>query len=176
MSGWLTNLRDRRANEQERRSARMAVLAVLLATVVLLTLTHSTSPIGRPQTANVSPPAANIWAPGAQRLPFNRSALRVGKKFLSGYLAYSYGRASAAVIDDASGGLLASLETARSRASLAMRARQPRILALTPTTTSTGQVEIIASVTDGGIVHYTLDLSIGREHGRLVVTGLDGKS
>jgi hypothetical protein len=167
-SAWMRRQRDRPIAEHERHTA-MAAIIVLLATVaVLLTLTQPASQASRPARGDRS--ARTI--PGAVLERDNREASGVAKRFLTGYLSYTYGRSPVGRIADASRPLTASLQAHPPTVSPAVRARHPRIVSLQPSIAG-GGLMVTATVNDGGIVDFRVGVLVARAHGRLLVTGLE---
>jgi hypothetical protein len=166
--------RDRPIAEHERRTAIAAVLALLAAVTVLFTLTQPAT-----QTSHTAP----VFSRVAQTKPDGTveahtlttpEAERAARGFLAGYLAYTYGRAPASQITDASRSLIDSLEADPPRVPPAARARRPRVLSLHPTIAPAGEITTTAVVTDGGLIDYQIGLRLTSEHGLLLVTGLEG--
>jgi hypothetical protein len=183
MSGWLIGLRDRPIADHERRQAFIASTVVLAITVGLLALTtpatSTTTHAGqrvlaaRPSVGKSPVPPPSIAGDG----PFtpglvSQSVERVARRFLTGYLAYLYGRGSVAGIRGASASLQHSLAVHPPRVSLDMRARYPHVISLAPTTAPATVVGVSALVSDGGVADYTIDLLVSRDGGRLLVTGI----
>jgi hypothetical protein len=166
----LASLRDRPVAEDERRAAVVAVLAFLLAAALVLGVTHraSRAPALRPALTHTA--TANIAHPP---LATTRSALEVARGFLSGYLAYAYGRTPAAAVPDAGPALIGSLEHHPPRVTVARQARLPRIGQLDVTLAQSGQPVVNAVLNDGGIVNYTVSLLLAGRRGRLLVTALE---
>jgi hypothetical protein len=149
----------------------MVAIIVLLATVaVLFTLTQPASQASRPASRDRK---ARTSRAGAVLERDNRDVGRVAKRFLAGYLSYTYGRSPADRIADASRSLTASLQAHPPTVSPAVRARHPRIVSLQPSVAGGGLV-VTATVNDGGIVDYRVGVLLAREHGRLLVIGLEG--
>jgi hypothetical protein len=169
---WMRQQRDRPIAEHERRTAMAAVVVLLTAVAVLLTLTQPAS-----QASDSAGRSARITTGAAvqRNAPaFTPEVERVAQRFLAGYLAYTYGQAPASRITDATRSLIASLEAHPPRVPPAARARRPRIVSLRPATAPTGEITLTAVVNDGGLVDYQVGLLLTSEHGRLLVTGLDG--
>jgi hypothetical protein len=163
--------RDRPIAEHERRTAMVAIIALLATVAVLLTLTQPASQASRPASRDRS--ARTI--PSASLEHDRREASRVAKRFLAGYLSYTYGRSPADRIADASRSLIASLRAHPPTVSPAVRARHPRTVSLQPTVLRPGGgLVVAATVNDGGIVDYRVGVLLAREHGQLLVTGLVG--
>jgi hypothetical protein len=178
MTGWFTALRDRPIAEQERHTALAATAAVLITTTVLFALTRPAThaATGR-ATAKVSATSATVGpdlAPEARRRgALSREAAATSRAFLAGYLAYTYSGAPAGRITDAARSLIASLQAHPPRVSPAMRASRPRVLELHITPASSGQLGVSAVVNAGGLIDYTIGLTLAREDGRLLVTALE---
>jgi hypothetical protein len=180
MTGWLTALRDRPIAEQERHIALAATAAVLIAATVLLALTRPTTPAATARaadkastttTATVDPgPLAPATSPG--NAP-SAEAVAVSRSFLTGYLAYAYGSAPASQIADAARSLIASLEAHPPRVTSAMHASRPRVLEVHATPEPSGQLGMSAVVNDGGVIDYTLGLTLAPQDGRLLVTAVE---
>lgn len=172
IAGWMRSQRDRPIAEHERRAA-MAVVVVLLGTVALLfTLTQPAS-----QARQVTQPIDRIatGAPAASDpSALTPEARQTAERFLAGYLGYAYGHTTASQIKDASQSLIRSLESQPPRVPPAARARRPRVISLRATAAPAGEVTLNATVNDGGLIDYTVGLTLTRESGRLLVTGLDG--
>jgi hypothetical protein len=168
-AAWIRRQRDRPTPEQDRGAALAAVIASLVAAVLLFAVARPASHVGRASVGIRSWPA-----PAVQRGTATRAALRASRAFLTGYLAYVYGQAPVSVIGESTRALIVALEASPPRPSPATRARRARILTLTSTVSRAGRVAVSATVTDGGIVYYTLGLLLARDHGRVLVAGLEG--
>jgi hypothetical protein len=177
MTGWFTALRDRPIAEQERRTALVATAAVLIAAALLFVLTRPIAPAATAgaastnTTATADPPQPTPeTSPGAA---LSAEAVTVSRAFLAGYLAYTYGSAPASRITDAARSLIASLEAHPPRVSPAMRGSRPHVLDLHVTPASSGQLAVRAVVNAGGLIDYTLGLTLAPQGGRLLVTGVE---
>jgi hypothetical protein len=168
----LAPIRHRPSGERERRTATTAVLAAIITAALALALTR-----GEPSAPAATHPSSTP-APAAPREPAQapdlseRSAVEVARRFLAGYLAYAYGRASAARVPDAAGALIASLERHPPRVTVGRQARLPRVEQLIVTLAQSGQPAVTAVLNDGGIVDYTVELVLARPHGRLIIGAL----
>lgn len=171
---WIRQQRDRPIAEHERRTAMAAVVVLLAAVAVLFTLTQPASQASR--AAQVSTRAATTPAATVEHhtLALTSEAEQTARRFLAGYLAYTYGQAPASRITDATRSLIAFLQAHPPRVPPAARARRPRIVSLRPATAPTGEITLTAVVNDGGLIDYPIGLLLASEHGRLLVTGLDG--
>lgn len=175
IAGWMRSQRERPIAEHERRAAMLAVAVLLGAVALLLTLTQPASQARRateqiehdvPATAPADQPVGAIAT----------QARKNAEGFLAGYLGYAYGHTPARQIEDASPSLIRSLESEPVRVSPVARARRPRVLALhlTVTQNTNGEVRATAVVNDGGLIDYTIGLTLAPNNGRLLVTGLEG--
>jgi hypothetical protein len=161
----LASLRDRPVSADERRTAVLAVLAVLISAVALLDVTHDPSP------RRAQPHGAASAAPPAPPPPATASeALSVAHTFLSGYLAYAYRGAPAGNVSDATHALMASLADHPPRMT-SLHEGVPRVIELH----LSGPFAVTAVLNDGGIVNYTLGLALTRPDGRLVVARLESE-
>jgi hypothetical protein len=172
IAGWMRSQRDRPIAEHERRAA-MAVVVVLLGAVALLfTITQPASQ-ARQATRRIDRLATTIPTasdPGVLALQARETA----ERFLAGYLGYAYGHTTASRIEDASRSLIASLASQPPRVPPAARARRARVISLRATAAPAGEVALSATVNDGGLIDYTVGLTLTRQGGRLLVTGLEG--
>ncbi|MFZ2050410.1 MAG: hypothetical protein WAU69_05700 [Solirubrobacteraceae bacterium] len=171
-AGWMRSQRDRPIAEHERRAA-MAVVVVLLGAVALLfTITQPVSQARRVtqriEQATPGSPAAS--GPSA----LTPEARETAERFLAGYLGYAYGHNPASQIKGANRSLIRSLESQPPRVPPATRARHQRVISLRPTAAPAGEVAVSATVNDGGLIDYPVELILARERGRLLVIGLDG--
>jgi hypothetical protein len=177
MSRWLTSLRDRPIAEQERRTALVATAAVLIAAALLFVLTRPIAPAATTGAASTNTTATSDRVQPAQErssdVTPSPEASTVSRAFLADYLAYAYGSAPASRIADATRPLIFSLETHPPRVSPAMRASRPRVLELHVTPTSSGQLVVRVVVNSGGLIDYTLGLTLAPNGGRLLVTGVE---
>lgn len=179
MTGWLTALRDRPIAEQERHTALAATAAVLIAAALLFALTSPAAPVTPARSAtkasatvatvDPSPRAPETSSRGA----LSREVVSESRAFLAGYLAYVYRGGPTGRITDAARSLIASLEAHPPRVSPAMRASRPRVLELHVTPASSGQLGVRAVVNAGGLIDYTLGLTLASQGGRLLVTGVE---
>ena len=171
-AGWMRAQRDRPIAEHERRAA-MAVVVVLLGAVALLfTITQPASQ-ARQATRRIDRITTGIPAasdPGV----LTPEARETAELFLAGYLGYAYGHTTPSKIKDASPSLIGSLESQPPRVPPAASARHPRVISLRATAAPAGEVAVSAMVNDGGLIDYTIGLTLTRQSGRLLVTGLDG--
>jgi hypothetical protein len=171
-AGWMCQQRDRPIAEHERRTAMAAVVVILAAVAVLLTLTQPASQARyRARSTPLNPP------PGAAERHSSASeneAKRTAERFLAGYLGYVYGRTPAGQIEGATPALIRSLQAYTPRVPPAARARHPRVLSLHPAAGSAGEVAVSAVINDGELIDYSVGLVLASEGGRLLVTGVEG--
>jgi hypothetical protein len=154
----------------------MAATAVLLTAVaLLLTSSRPESPANRPRRQG----AATIDTTAVLRSSSGgllREATQVTGRFITSYLAYTHGHGSAAQITGADHSLAHSLRsTPLSPIPPGERARHPRIVSLEPATTVAGRLVVAAIVSDGGLIDYTLTLTLQRDRDQLLVTSVDGE-
>lgn len=173
-AAWMRQQRDRPIAEHERRTAMAAIVVLLAAVAVLFTLTQPASQASRAAQGF----SRKVTTPGGGVERHNPAlaaeAEQAARRFLAGYLAYAYGQAPASWITDASRSLIASLQSHPPRVPPAARARRPRIVSLRPAAAPTGEIAVSVVVNDGGLIDYQVGLLLASEHGRLLVTGLDG--
>ncbi len=172
MTSRFTALRDRPIPDDQRRAALTASTALLVIATVLLALTRPTPHApARTALSRVSTAAApSTLAPSAT---LSLEAVAVGRAFLAGYLAYSYGRAPARGIVDATRPLIRSLEAHPPRQTPGMRTSGPRVLELHTAPAGPGMLSVRALVNDGGLIDYTLGLVLQAHGGRLLVSALE---
>jgi hypothetical protein len=175
---WVRQQRDRPLAEHERRTALVATAVVLIAAALLFANTRPLAS-GTPARAAVkttTPTAPDPRQPtpeptaGGELSPIAGQASRA---FLAGYLAYTSGRAPASRIADATGALLTALEAHPPRVSPAMRSEHPRAVELHAAPAPSGEIGVSAVVNSGGLIDYTLGLTLAQHGGRLLVTGLE---
>lgn len=173
-AAWMRRQRDRPIADHERRTAMAAVVVILGAVTVLLTLTQPTGQaLYQPRSTPLSPPpVAAVSHTSAPALEAKQTA----ERFLAGYLGYVYGHTPAVQIEDATPGLIRSLQAHPPRVPPAAQARRPRVLSLhlAAAAGSAGEVTLSAVVNDGGLIDYSVALVLASEGGRLLVTGLEG--
>lgn len=172
---WIGRQRDRPIADHERHTAIGAVIVLLATVAALLTLNQPAS-----QASHAAhPPSHGRQVTPSTTAQLDTSALttearRVARRFLTGYLAYTYGQAHASQITDANLSLIRSLPPRPPRVPPAARARHPRVISLQPAISPGGQLGVRATVNDGGLIDYSIDLALGSQDGRLVVVSLDG--
>jgi len=172
IAAWMRRQSDRPIAEHERHIAIVAVTVLLCAVAVLLTLAQPASQASKSIGGQNTQTHQTIVE--RHTLAFAPDAQRVTRRFLAGYLAYTYGRAPASQITGASPSLIRSLQAHPPRVPPAARARHPRILSLHPTTSPEGRFGVSATVNDGELIDYQISVLLTPERGRLTVAGLDG--
>jgi hypothetical protein len=170
MTGWLTALRDRPIPERQRHNALAVTTVLLVAATVLLTLTRPTQHTpARPHRAQATIAAGVRSATDAP----SPEAIAAARGFLTGYLAYTYGRAPATEITHATHALARSLQAHPPRMTPGMRASRPHVLELHTTTIGPTVLSVRALVNDGGLVNYSVGLLLEAYDGRLLVSALE---
>jgi hypothetical protein len=96
-------------------------------------------------------------------------ASRSARRFLAGYLPYSYGRRSARRVEGASAALMRRLASERPRVPAAIRRRQPRLLLVQSAGVGLTRADMLALVTDG-TGRYTVALELERTMAGWIVT------
>jgi hypothetical protein len=149
-----------------RRAPAWLMFAVGILVAGALTLHHASGShaekrtLGRPHSVATASASDEV------------EARAVAGRFLSGYLAYTCGRGSASGIRDAARQLIDSLEAHPPRISPALAGRSPRVVEIVLRGPVAGAITANATVKDGAVIDYGLDLVIGRESGRLLVTAV----
>lgn len=161
MSTWAAHRLKRPLAEREQRAAFLiATAAVVVATLVLATGSAPHSSSARRDPAGSTPSKA--LAPSGP-------VVTVARRFLDGYLGYLYGHAPAHAVRDAVPALSRLLAARRLIVPPAMRSLRPRVLALGSAPASPGRVGVNATVNDGELASYQLELILARVGGRLLV-------
>jgi hypothetical protein len=175
-AAWLLAQRDRSIAEHERHHA-MAVVAVLLAATLLLTLTtpahEKTGRARRAATHAPSRGAVDQGVPSGEAGSISQAVVRAARVFLAGYLAYAYGHATASEIEDATPMLIALLAAHPPRLTPGMRDMQPRVIELRSAPASLGAIGVRAIVNDGGLIDYPVQLLIEIHEQRPLVDALE---
>jgi len=177
-AGWMRRQRDRPLAEHERRTALVATAVVLIVAALGFA---STRPVasGTPARAAVkttAPTAPDPRPPEAEPTgdgELSPVAARASRAFLVGYLAYTCGSAPASRITEATGALLTALAAHPPRVSPAMRSEHPRVVELHSAPAPSGEIGVSAVVNDGGLIDYTLGLTLAPHGGRLLVSALE---
>jgi hypothetical protein len=110
------------------------------------------------------PPAAAEASPGDVR-----AAKLATRRFVTGYLRFSYGQARTGAIDSVSDELRRRLETEPPRVPPSERARQPRIVLVQAEGVSDVRASTLALVSDGAR-RYTVRLELERRRSGWLVT------
>lgn len=133
-----------------------AVLAVLAAALVVATTTggHPAPPAPR-EVVGAPAPGALSYAPNRP----NPAAAAAARTFLSSYLAYLYGRASARQIQDASPKLVAALARRAPAVGSGARKLHPVIVGLGAEQKSGNVLDLTALISDG-IARYPVWIEI----------------
>lgn len=173
-AAWIRRVRDRPIAEHERRRALSAVIIVLAAAALALVITGPATHANNAQSGTRVTPRIDAKAAAGAQQRLNAERRRVAREFLAGYLSYLYGRGGASRISDASGSLIASLQAHPPRVPPALRTRHPRVLSVQPTSTPAGEVSVIATVNDGGLVDYQIQLRLALDSGRPLVSEVGG--
>jgi hypothetical protein len=180
----LPELLDRPISDGERRRLFALAAAVVLVAAALMLLIgdggREGQPAERPQS---SPPAAS--APGPEPPPPAGvegatapagapapEARRVARRFLSGYLAFIYGKGAARAIDGADATLITRLARSRVRVPPAARRREPRVVELRARDEGGDRLQVTALIDDGGVARYPISLTLTRRGDRWVVAGV----
>lgn len=162
MSTWAAHQLKRPLAAREQRAA----FAIVTAAIVVATLVLATSSAPRVSSARRDPA---VRASSKALVP-SGSAVTVARRFLDGYLGYLYGHAPAHAVRGAVPALSRSLAARRLIVPPAMRSLRPRVLALGSAPASPGQIGVSATVNDGELASYQLELILARAHGRLLVS------
>jgi hypothetical protein len=162
MTGRSHRLVDRPLGAQRLR-AFVAVASVLLLVAGGLVLTagnRATTPAAAPGS---QAPAGAMVAPtldAAPRSPENDRTVVVGqaRRFLAGYLPYLYGQGPARAVRGTTVGLRRRLEAMRLRVPPAAQKRRPRVVRMTAEPLDHGRWHVVATVADGGVSRYPIEL------------------
>jgi hypothetical protein len=177
-AAWMRRQRDRPLAEHERRTALVATAAVLIVAALGFADTRPLAS-GTPARAAVKAPTPAAPDPPSQRKAessgseLSPSSALVSRAFLAGYLAYICGRAPASRITEATGAMLTALAAHPPRVSPAMRSEHPRVVELDSAPAPAGEIGVSAVVNDGGLIDYTLGLTLAPQRGRLLVSALE---
>jgi hypothetical protein len=127
-----------------------------------------------PGTPPVPPAPAPIvgGGEGGQATADVAGARRVARRFLTGYLAFLYGRGRAAEVRHVSASVRRGLARGRARKTLAQRRRRPRVEELAVIGQASDAVIATAQVDDGGVAPYTLTFTLVKRAGRWIVNSL----
>jgi hypothetical protein len=94
----------------------------------------------------------------------------VVRRFLAGYLAYSYGRAS--VLPESTAALRARLLADPPRVPVVVRRRRPRVIAVTVAAAGEANDRVLALIADG-VARYPIELDLAYAAGRWRVDEID---
>jgi hypothetical protein len=169
----------------------IAVAVILGAAALLAMVDDPGSPAAEPDEPSpvptaAAPPAAASEPMASEQAPTEEAnppaaleassadvtrAKQAARRFLAGYLPYTYGRRAAARIAPASPALRRRLASERPRVPPAERRRRPRLLLLQADSVGRSRAELRAQVADGAR-RYTVPLELRRTAAGWVVTGL----
>jgi hypothetical protein len=151
------------------------LLAALLAAAVVVARDAGQEPASSrtPQVATVPPTGAPTEPdrPLPERVsPEEQAAMRAARRFLAGYLPYSYGRGSAAAIAAAAPPLLDQLRRSPPRVPPEDRTLEPRVVEL-EVASSNGDLGIdLTADIDDGRRRYSLTIAVRPAGDRWLVT------
>ena len=175
----LRELADRPIADRDRRRLFLACAAALLGAAALLLLAGAPGPTplpSSPPSAAERPAYANParTAGGPSRSPrrSTRAAASAARGFLRGYLPFLYGQGPARAIDEASPRLVERLARSRVRVPPAARQRQPRVVELRTDRLGSARAAVTATVDDGGVSRYPIELTVARRRGRWLVAAV----
>lgn len=169
---WMRKQYDRPLAERERTTALVLVVGMLVCLALLLALT-------KPASTNSQPTPHKRYPAPSTTSPLTRQAHRTASQFLTSYLAYIYGHASANTIRGADRSLIHALESTAPalRITPTIRARHPHVLSLHRAAAgSPGETGVSALVNDGGLIDYTIELHLKTDGSQLLVSSLEGGS
>jgi hypothetical protein len=181
MTGLLLAALERLPARARRVVVAVGALLMLGAAIAALILTAPREGDGHPRRSASPPrPAAGVPQTSPQRLPppvvatnLFRARL-VAKRFLSGYLPFAYGRASAASVVGVTLALRRQLLRERVQVPPAERRRRPRVVSLQLVGTTPPFVVATAIIDDGGLTTYRLRFTLQRRSGGWAVTAVAG--
>lgn len=173
----LRELADRPIADGERRRLFAAVALLIVLAAILLSVTGETGT----ERAAEQPPAAPAVGQPIPSPPADQDELedgdrsgvaaeRAARRFLDGYLAYLYGRGDARGIEAASAALAVRLRREQPRVSPATRRREPSVVDVSARRLDAVRYQVAATVADGGVVEYPIELTVARHDGDWVVT------
>jgi hypothetical protein len=190
-------LLGRPLSERERRRLfALAVAVILLAAGAFALLGRSSSPAQRatrtpartpaprptPPSSLPATDAALLQAPSEEGQPRKdlqgshadvAAAKRGARRFLSGYLPYSYGQRGASAIPAASVRLRRRLAATGPRVPGRQRRRHPNLVLVQSNGVGPVRADLVALVRDGS-THYTVPLEVTRERHGWIVTAVGG--
>ncbi len=165
MIGLVHRLVDRPLDARRFRAfaAAACVLLLVAAGLALTAGNRATAPVDEPVLRGdgvvAVAPALDVdvaRSPGADR----RAVLRQARRFLTGYLRYLYGQGPAHAIRGSAATLRRRLEVARLRVSPAARKRRTRVVRVTAKPLARGRWHVVATIADGGVAQYPIELLI----------------
>ena len=163
--------------EERTRAIVIAAVLVVVALVGLLALERPTRPSAEPAaTAPVAPPAATPPEAADHPVPTRgelRSARQTAKRFLKGYLAYSYGRGTAADIEGVGPNLRRELAARPPRVPGTVARLRPRVMTIQLEAEETENVEATGLVRDGERA-YSIVFELDQTADGWQVSGLGG--
>lgn len=148
----------------------MGVLVAVLAAGIAIAAasgSRSAAQIASPRVVGLPAPGPLANAPHAPVAP----AAGAARTFLAGYLAYLYGRGSAADIRDAAPPLIAALGSVGPSLTPAARRLHPVVVGLGAHEASGSVLHVTALISDG-IARYTLQIVLSHERSGWVTTQL----
>jgi hypothetical protein len=171
MTAWRDRAAGRSLDTYRARAFAVATSLLVLVAVGLSVAAGSRAPAtaddaGVEQAAVVAPTFDDApdpsGAPGDDRGPVVRQA----RRFLRGYLPYLYGQGPARAIRGSTDVLRRRLTAARLRVPPAARRRHPRVVRVVADPLDLGRWHVVATVADGGVSRYPIEL--------LITTGAGG--
>jgi hypothetical protein len=148
------------------------LLAVLLSLLLFGVLVGSVMLAASPQRPAHRPLSSDAERAQRSSGPGLSAARDRARRFLRGYLAFSYGHGRVSEIRDADPRLLRALRG--QRVPPAARKRRPRIVALRLQESASGVAQATATVADGSAIGYPLVFYLERRPRVWVVTRLAG--
>ncbi len=164
--------------------AAVACVLLLVAGGLALTASHRSTPAadtprdltatdGRATAGAVVAPTLDADPAAASSLEVDRAAaVRLARRFLAGYLPYLYGQGPARAVRGSTATLRRRLETARLRVSPATRKRRPRVVRVTAEPLDRGHWHVVATIADGGVAQYPIELLLTTGDGAARVAGV----
>lgn len=177
----LRALANRPLGDDDRPRLFAIAVAVIVACAALLALWDDPAPPRArtlPAPAADLPPADPVATPAGVADPVASPAevaraKRTARRFLAGYLPYSYGQGPASAISGASPALRRRLASERPRVPAQVRARHPRVRLVQTEGATARDARLTALVSDGRR-RYTVRLALARTTGGWTVTAVDG--
>jgi hypothetical protein len=158
----------------------VAAIGLLVALIVASVLGPTPHPAhtSRPRRGGSTRSAPTPTAPRAARpisLSLLAGARSVAARFLTGYLPFLYGRASARSIEGVTTAFRLRLSRRPALVTPVERRRRPRVVSLTAVGLMHGQVLATVLVSDGGVTAYALRITLRAGPDGLSVSGVDGR-